>query len=98
MRFEFCNHSLPQTIDKNLNAFPTSKLECRDQIAVTRNNNNRIHKLAKRQSCDIKTNTQINSLLHNIWLKISRDWQSGIPLHVFRRRTSQFPPMDDGLT
>jgi len=68
---------MSHVVKNNSNSFTPRESKCRNQIAVSSNNNDNIDHFPKSQARNIQSDPQIHSFLFYVWNHVSCNWDSG---------------------
>ena len=82
---------MPQMIEVDPHPFSTSKLERRDEIAVTSDYDECSNHVSKRQPGNVETDAQIDPFLLYGGHEIGRTGRPGTPLHAPECAVAEFP-------
>ena len=88
---------MPQMIEVDPNPFSTSKLERRDEIAVTSDYDECSDHVSERQPGNVETDAQIDPFLLYGGHEIGRTGRPGTPLHAPECAVAEFPSARKGL-
>ena len=97
MDLQLAAHAVAHMIEVNSDTFSPGKLECRNEITITRDYNDYVNKRPKRKPRNIQTNSEINAFLFDIWNEIACVGLTSFLRHTLKRLCTKFPAVNNSI-